>query len=600
MKELMYFVKNIHSYSGKILYFNLIAMILISLFEGVGIFLLLPLVSLTGVFNLNIKEDFLFSGFFGFFQELPQAISLPIILVTYVLILVCHSYFQRNQRILNSKIQQSYSRFLREETYKAILLANWRFFLTKRKSDLINALVNETARVNAGTNLFLNLISTLIFTFIQIGVACLLSLKMTLCVLFFGAILTLFSKKFVKRSNVLGSENVELAHTYMAGVTEHFNGIKDIKSNNLEKHHIEWFENLNEKVESNILEMMKLKTNSQFIYKVVSAFLIVFFVYTSIQLFDGQSAQLLLILVIFTRLWPRITGIQSILEQMGSVIPSFKYIINIQNQCNSEKESSEFGLQNVKPINIQYGLECRGVDFRYSRDTQTYALKNINIKIPSNRMTAIVGRSGAGKSTLIDILMGLNEPEKGNVLIDGKILNNENLLSLRCSTSYVPQDPYLFNMTIKENLLLTNPQASNEEIWEALELASAASFVMKLSHGIDTYIGDRGIRLSGGERQRIVLARAILRKPKILILDEATSALDTENESLIQGSLEKLKGKMTIICIAHRLSTIKNADQVIVLDHGTVIQVGGYNQVANEKGGVFNLLLEKQLKVASR
>lgn len=176
-------------------------------------------------------------------------------------------------------------------------------------------------------------------------------------------------------------------------------------------------------------------------------------------------------------------------------------------------------------------------------------------------MTAIVGKSGAGKSTLIDLLMGLLQPEKGQVLLDGIPLNGDNVNAWRRALSYVPQEPFLFNVSIRENLLLVEPRANEKQLWEALEFAAAAEFVKKLPQGLDTHIGDRGVRLSGGERQRLVLARAILRKPEILILDEATSALDTENEAKIQEALEQLKGTTTIIVIAHRLSTIRNADQ---------------------------------------
>jgi ABC-type multidrug transport system fused ATPase/permease subunit len=213
-------------------------------------------------------------------------------------------------------------------------------------------------------------------------------------------------------------------------------------------------------------------------------------------------------------------------------------------------------------------------------------------------MTAIVGRSGAGKSTLIDLLMGLITPESGDVQIDNIKLTGENLPNLRKSISYVSQDPFLFNATIRENLLIIEHNASDGEIWEALEFSAAADFVRELPNGLDTLIGDRGIKLSGGERQRLVLARAILRKPKILILDEATSALDTENESKIQEALERLKGSMTIVVIAHRLSTIRNADQVIVLDQGEIIQHGQFNQLANEKRGVFSSLLKKQMGIS--
>jgi ABC-type multidrug transport system fused ATPase/permease subunit len=599
MKQIMYFVRILHSYTGKILYFNMAAMLLISLFESASIFLLVPLISLTGMFNLQMQEVFFISEIFGFLEDYHQLQSLTAVLTIYLLIMIGHSFFQRRQTILNAKIQQNFAKYLREETYKAIILSNWGFLLRKRKSDLINAMIHETARVSGGTNLFLQFISALIFTVIQISIACILSVKMTLLVLFFGVILLYFSRKFIKRSNILGNDNMELAHTYMAGITDHFNGIKDIKSNNLEMTHITWFESLNDKMEENVLETVKLKTKSQFVYKIVSAFLIVFFVYISLKIFDGQSAQLLLILIIFSRLWPRISGIQSILEQLGLVVPSFKNIIDLQKQCNEAKELDEGKLHNVSPIFIDQGLECKEVSFRYNKECGLYALNDINLKIPANRMTAIVGRSGAGKSTLIDILMGLNHPEKGEVLIDGNVLNHSNLLSLRNATSYVPQDPFLFNMSIKDNLLIINPNASDSEIWEAIKLSSADAFVKKLPNGLDTLIGDRGVKLSGGERQRIVLARAILKNPRILILDEATSALDTENERNIQESLEKLKEKMTIICIAHRLSTIQTADQVIVLDQGNIIQVGGFNQLANEKRGVFRTLLGNQLEVAN-
>jgi ABC-type multidrug transport system fused ATPase/permease subunit len=421
---------------------------------------------------------------------------------------------------------------------------------------------------------------------------------MTIFVTTFGFLLVFFTRKFIKQTSKLGLDNIELSKTYMAGITDHFNGIKDIKSNNLEEHHILWFKYLNEKMEKNAVETVDVKTMSNFIYKVVFAVLIGIFVFISLKMFKGQSASLFLILIIFSRLWPRITGIQSSMEQLGSVLPSFKNLLALQKQCIEYRELNERMIHNVKPMIIRQGLECKDVYFKYNSAEQTYALRKVNLRFPANQMTAIVGRSGAGKSTLIDLLMGLNQPETGEVLIDGKNLISGNLLALRRSISYVPQDPFLFNATLRENLLIIDQNANEDQIWEALEFAAAASFVRKLTNGLDTLIGDRGIKLSGGERQRLVLARAILRKPSILILDEATSALDTENESIIQEALEGLKGTMTIIVIAHRLSTIRNADQVVVLDQGEIIQQGQFNQLASENRGMFNHLLKKQLEVS--
>lgn len=593
-------MKKIHTYAGKILYFNLIGMMLISLVEGAGIFLLIPLISLTGIINVPLQDDSPVAKINRIFEGIPEHISLPIILAIYVLIMISQALFQRQQTILNGKIQQGFTRYLRNDTYKAIIQSNWGFFLKKRKSDLINLMTAELTRVVVGTNMILQFLTSLVFTLIQISIAFWLSAQMTITILLFGFALISFSRTFVRKFNALGNQVMELSKTYLGGITDHFNGIKEIKSNTLEQSHVRWIDTVSLQLEHNAMEILKLKTKSQLIFKVVSSLLIVAFVFFSIKMFQSQFAQLMLIMVIFGRLWPRVTGIQSTLEQLGSIIPSFKAVLDLQNECLKAKELIEDSNYDVDPIYIEKGIECQNVYFRYDQNLSTYVLDNITIKIPARRMTAIVGPSGAGKSTLIDLLMGLNKPEKGEVLIDETPLSRENLLSLRRSISYVPQDPFLFNATVRENLLMIEPNASEEKIWEALEFSSAAEFIKKLPRGLDTLIGDRGIRLSGGERQRIVLARAILRNPSILVLDEATSALDTENEAKIQVALERLKGKMTIIVIAHRLSTIRNADQVIVIDQGKVIQTGRFSQLAQEKKGLFSHLLRNQQMVAVR
>lgn len=249
---------------------------------------------------------------------------------------------------------------------------------------------------------------------------------------------------------------------------------------------------------------------------------------------------------------------------------------------------------------MKQGINLENVCFRYDLGEPAYALQKVNLHIPANRMTAIVGHSGAGKSTLVDVVMGLLKPESGSVMIDGIPLTDDILLSLRESLGYVSQDPFLFNTSIRDNLLMVKPHAEEEQLWEALQFSSAADFVRKLPQGLDTLIGDRGVRLSGGERQRLILARAMLKKPSILILDEATSALDNENEAKIQEVLEQLKGKMTIIVIAHRLSTIRDADEVIVMEEGKIIQVGKYEKLAKEKKGVFSFLDKYELMTVQK
>ncbi|MGI8384803.1 ABC transporter ATP-binding protein [Robertmurraya sp. P23] len=594
MKQVLYFYRQLYSFVGKKLYFNLLGMVFISLLDGVGLLLLLPLVTYSGIVNVNEQTmplEMLFQGL----NQVPKEQRLILILGLFVLINVILNIIQRYVTVKNVKIQHGFAKHLRLEIYRDLLLANWDFYIKRRKTDIINTITSELARVSAGTNIFLQFITSIIFTFIQIGIAFFLAPKITAFVLISGLFLAIFSRGFIKRSSALGNKTSENGKNFLAGITDNFNGMKEIKSNNLEKSRMDWFHSITQKMYVEQMEYIQLKTTSQFYYKISSVGLIALFIFFSVNLFQAQAAQLMLILVIFSRLWPRVTGIQSSLEQIATIVPALKAVIKLSSESRNAKEFKGLDERHKQRLEIHRGILCKNVYFRYIQGDNKYSLKNINISFPANQMTAIVGPSGAGKSTLVDLVMGLNQPEKGEILIDGVKLTQQNLLGLRQSVSYVPQDPFLFNTTIRENLLLTRASATEQELWEALEFASA-DFVKQLPNGLDTLIGDRGIRLSGGERQRVVLARAILRNPEILVLDEATSALDTENERKIQESLERLKGKMMIIVIAHRLSTIQNADQVIVLDQGQIIQSGKFNQLAKDRRGLFSHLLGKQLE----
>ncbi|MFS0861466.1 ABC transporter ATP-binding protein [Fredinandcohnia sp. 179-A 10B2 NHS] len=593
MEHILYFYKKLSTFAGKKLYVNLLAMMIISLLDGIGIIMLIPLITSSGLISMDFGNLSSASFIFEYLNRIVETLSFTSILIIFVVVGILQNLIHRYLTIQNTKIQHGFFRKLRIETYSALLYSNWNFFLKKRKSDIINSLTAEIAQASAGTNTFLQFITAIIFTTIQVIVAFILSPKITLFVLLSGFLLTLCSYSFIKKSRALGKLNWQFGQSYLAGITDSFNGIKEIKSNNLEESRINWYSSMTKQLHDEQINYSKLKSLSQFNYKVASIILIAVFIYFSVTFFNTEVAQLLLIVAIFSRLWPRITGIQAGLEQMATITPALKAVIKLQQDCLEAKEIVEDIEQ--EPLKIAIGIECKNVFFKYSEGDQKYALKGIDIYIPSYQMTAVVGRSGAGKSTLIDLLMGLNQHESGKVLIDGQPLSSSNVMALRKSISYVPQDPFLFNVSIRDNLLIINQNASEQQIWEALEFSSAAEFVRKLPNGLDTLIGDRGIRLSGGERQRIVLARAILRNPSILVLDEATSALDTENESKIQEAIERLKGKMTIIVIAHRLSTIRNADQVIVLDQGEVIQQGGFHQLAKDKRGMFSHLLGKQM-----
>ena len=243
------------------------------------------------------------------------------------------------------------------------------------------------------------------------------------------------------------------------------------------------------------------------------------------------------------------------------------------------------------------GIYIEGVSFAYPE--QRPLLVDINAHIPKGKMVAFVGKSGAGKSTLIDLIMGFHKPAKGRIKFDNTKLQDFDILSYRRKIGYVPQDSVLFNTTIRDNFLWVCESATDGEIMQACRQANADEFIKRLPDGYSTLVGDRGVRLSGGQIQRIALARAILRKPELLILDEATSALDTHSEQLIQQAVENISKETTVVVIAHRLSTIVNADYIYVLDMGRIVEDGTYSDLV-KANGYFNNMVKLQMLGANR
>jgi ATP-binding cassette subfamily B protein len=232
------------------------------------------------------------------------------------------------------------------------------------------------------------------------------------------------------------------------------------------------------------------------------------------------------------------------------------------------------------------------VSFKYQQG-QT-VLRDVTMRVRSGEKVALVGPSGAGKSTIVKILFRFYEITRGKILIDGQDISRVTQESLRDQISLVPQEPILFHRTLRENIRYGRPGASDEEVVEAARQAHCHEFISGLDKGYDTYVGERGIKLSGGERQRVAIARAILKNAPILVLDEATSSLDSESEALIQDALRVLMRDKTVIVIAHRLSTIMQMDRIIVLENGTVADMGTHQELLRTEGGLYKKLWQLQ------
>lgn len=289
-------------------------------------------------------------------------------------------------------------------------------------------------------------------------------------------------------------------------------------------------------------------------------------------------AELLTFLFILFRLVPALKELNGDFAQLSS------YKGSIQNiQTLLETDDKPYVLDGDRPFpGLQKAIEIVDVDFAYEPGAPV--LEQVTLTIPKGQTVALVGSSGSGKSTLADLIVRLYDPSSGRILVDGIDFARFDLHSLRSRMAVVSQDTFIFNATVRENIAYGLPDATDEEIVLAAGRSNAIEFIRALPDGLDTGLGDRGVRLSGGQRQRIAIARAILRNPEILILDEATSALDSVSEKLIQDSLERLSVGRTVITIAHRLSTIVKADKVVVLEAGKVVEQGSYDELIQRQG----------------
>ncbi|KAL1137876.1 hypothetical protein AAG570_009572 [Ranatra chinensis] len=263
-------------------------------------------------------------------------------------------------------------------------------------------------------------------------------------------------------------------------------------------------------------------------------------------------------------------------------------IISLEPQIDVYSDEGE------KPSKLEGKIFFKDVKFTYPARSDVEVLKGLNLTINAGSVVALVGQSGAGKSTLVGLLMRFYDPTSGEILIDGKNMKDFNLNWLRCQIGVVSQEPVLFGVSIADNIKFGNRDASHEEMVNAAKLANAHEFITNFPNGYETPAGDRGMQLSGGQKQRIAIARALIRDPKILLLDEATSALDNESEKVVQEALDKARKGRTSIIVAHRLSTIRDADMIVVIKNGKVIERGTHQQLKNLQGHYYNLIKKQE------
>ena len=543
-------------------FFSLSLQIFQGLTEGVSLLFILPLLSLAGVENTGSNAKGMALKVGQLIEGIGIELSLFNVLLIYVLIISFYSFLRYFQSINTARINQGIVIYWRNRFFHRLTFAKWSTYQAHKKSDFQNILTIEIRKFGGITNQLISLSGSLILILVYLFLSVLLSAQLTLFALLPIFLIGLLNRPINRKTHELGKSTLGFNQKLQFKISEHLAALKLVKTYRKEKQHTAEFEKINQDLEDKTIGYQIATQKTRIIFDLVAVIAITVFIYLAIEVYQLEVTELLLLLFIFVRLLPKVTKAFGAYQKTLNLLPSFFRMKELFGSLDQETVGSELvSSENINQLTFQK-IEFQNVSFSYGSKR---VLENTSFEVESNQLTLIKGPSGKGKSTVLDLIMGLQKPESGLILVDGIQFNQMDINAWKDGVSFVPQDTFLFHRSIRENLIWLKPNASEEELWKVLDQASVAEFVRRLPKGLDTQVGDRGDLISGGERQRIVLARALLRKPKLLLLDEATNELDATNTSMIVQLLEKLKTKMTIVVSTHQNDFDALADKTILL-----------------------------------
>lgn len=571
-----------------------VASILLTLAVGVteaaNLVMLVPLLGMVGV-GESTSMPMAAEWLARVFAALDMTPTLGGALMLFVGFAGLRALLMRWQLSVNASVREGVTANMRVRVYRAIARAEWKFIVTRRPSEFVHALVNEIGGIGSAAHQVIALSVAVSTSLVYLALALYLSPVMTLAVLASAALLAWAMRGSMSDARATGRRASTTKRKLHATTTEHVASLKTVKSYGATDRHDAIFLGLSDDAHDASLEVAAERTETQQRLELGSTVLLAIIVYLAYVILQVGTAELLILVFIFARLMPRLASIYKQLHGLANVLPVIDAVSKLEREC---LEAAEPAASRSSAIPFEKSIRFENVTFAYLRRADMPAVSGADLDIPAGLTTAIVGPSGSGKSTIADLLIGLLSPTCGRILVDGEPLTPDRLAAWRDRISYVAQETLLFHDTARANLAWARPGASEEDMAQALRLSAAQDFVAALPEGLDTILGERGVLVSGGERQRLSLARALLRRPRMLVLDEATSSLDSESELRIQQAIDSLHHEMTIVVVTHRLSTIRHADLIHVLDHGRVVESGSWDELMARPGGRFLRLCQAQ------